>query len=453
MRKEPVGPYTFGEEYTQITEKNRLLELSYNKKKNQVTKEQIDRVTELSKLYPTAQKGLISSAVLKGLDNKQFEELLKLQYKAVPKSQPSFPNTGGNDVYNSAMFNSTFGKVFNAVGDAFKAPLGMEFWNKSAYKDEPVYGTFKGIFRVLSLIGGGLANATVGKPVRSFVKTAEEVIETPFQEVANVRKKELTELEAKGLAGDPNVTMYDVAKERDKIDEIERVGRVAGFALTLSSLLGKGVPPGLKKTVGETFSRNYKNVGPSTAGLALEKIKEGQDPGAVWKSFGEGYFPQGNIFAESEALKEAPKYRGRNITAGRYLEDVIGIDPDSKLYGGVSGVFDFYKVIVTDPFLVASKVNKGFKFAKSTQGKIQQAYRNGDIEKIPDIIKTYLNSSKSEPFVNAYVESRDFKRIFDAVKDPELALDLVKANTADKVKEALTVFVSKNQGIGIPPLI
>lgn len=453
MRKEPVGPYTFGEEYTQITEKNRLLELEYNKKKNQVTQEQLNRVTELSKLYPTAQKGLISSAVLKGLDNKQFEELLKLQYKAVPKLQPSFPNTTGNDVVNSAMFNSTFGKVFNAIGDAFKAPLGMEFWNKSAYKEEPVYGTFKGIFRVLSLIGGGLANSTVGKPVRSFVKTAEEVVETPFQELANARKQELRKLEAKGLSGDPDVTLYDVAKERDAIDEIERVGRLAGFGITLSSLLGKGVPPGIKKTIGETFSRNYKNAGPSTAGLAMQKIKEGQDPGAVWKSFGEGYFPQGNIFAESEALKEAPKYRGRNITAGRYLEDVIGIDPDSKLYGGVSGVFDFYKVIATDPFLVVGKISKGLKFAKSTQGKIQQAYRKGDVEKIPAIIKNYLDSPKSEPFVNAYVESNDFKRIFDAVKDPELALDLVKAKTPEKVKESLTLFVSKNQGIGIPPLI
>ena len=38
MRKEPVGPYTFGEEYTQITEKNRLLELEYNKKKSKENK-------------------------------------------------------------------------------------------------------------------------------------------------------------------------------------------------------------------------------------------------------------------------------------------------------------------------------------------------------------------------------------------------------------------------------
>ena len=114
MVKQPVGPYTFGEEYNQIQEKSRALELSYNKKKNQFTQEQVNRTKELAGLYPSAQSGLISSAVLKGLNNKEFEALLKLQYQAVPKSQPVFPNQTGNDVYKSAMFNSTFGKVFNA---------------------------------------------------------------------------------------------------------------------------------------------------------------------------------------------------------------------------------------------------------------------------------------------------------------------------------------------------
>ena len=110
MANQSIGPYTFGEEYNQITEKSRALELSYNKKKNQFTLDQIERTKELAELYPTAQSGLISSAVLKGLDNKAFEELLKLQYKAVPKSQPVFPNAQGNDVLNSAMFNSTYGR-------------------------------------------------------------------------------------------------------------------------------------------------------------------------------------------------------------------------------------------------------------------------------------------------------------------------------------------------------
>ena len=216
MVNQPIGPYTFGEEYNQITEKSRALELSYNKKKNQFTQDQVERTKELAKLYPTAQSGLVSSAVLKGLDNKQFEELLKLQYKAVPKSQPSFPNTMGNDVVNSAMFNSTFGKVFNAVGEQFKLPEGMKFWNKSTYQSEPVYGTLKGLFRALALIGGAGANATVGKPVRALVKTAEETIEEPFLGLGQIQRQKAEDLAARGLAGDPNVTMYDVAVARDE---------------------------------------------------------------------------------------------------------------------------------------------------------------------------------------------------------------------------------------------
>ena len=276
MVKQPVGPYTFGEEYTQIQEKNRLFNLSYNKKKNQYTKDQVNRTKELAELYPTAQAGLISSAVLKGLDNKQFEELLKLQYKAVPKSQPSFPNTMGNDVVNSAMFNSTFGKVFNAVGTQFKMPEGMKFWNKPSYKEEPVYGTFKGLFRVLGLIGNSAANTTVGKPVRAFVKTSEETFEQPFLQLGEIKRKQAEDLAQRGLAGDPDVTIADVAIARDEANKAERIGQLAGFGLTLAALTGKGSStPGIRRAVGQTFADNYKNAGASTAGIAIQKIREG----------------------------------------------------------------------------------------------------------------------------------------------------------------------------------
>jgi len=452
MVNQPIGPYTFGEEYNQIKEKSRALELSYNKKKNQFTQDQVERTKELAKLYPTAQSGLVSSAVLKGLDNKQFEELLKLQYKAVPKSQPSFPNTMGNDVVNSAMFNSSFGKVFNTIGEQFKLPEGMKFWNKSTYQSEPVYGTLKGLFRALALIGGAGANATVGKPVRAFVKTAEETIEEPFLELGQIKRQKAEDLSARGLAGDPNVTMYDVAVARDEANKAERIGQIAGFGLTLSALTGKG-PTGLRKVIGKTFADNYKNAGASTAGIAAQKIREGQDPGAVWKSFGEGYFPQGRIVAKALEEQEAYKYRGQNITAGRYIAELAGIEQNTLLFNGVSGTFDFYKVLVTDPFLVGSKISKGIKFANSTQGKIQKAYRAGEFEKIPGIVDNFLNSPKSEGFLTAFAESNDFKKIFDAVKDPELALNLVKTKNVDEVKNLMQGFVIQNQGLGIPALI
>ena len=454
MVKQPVGPYTFGEEYTQIQEKNRLLNLSYNKKKNQYTKDQVNRTKELAELYPTAQAGLISSAVLKGLDNKQFEELLKLQYKAVPKSQPSFPNTMGNDVVNSAMFNSTFGKVFNAVGTQFKMPEGMKFWNKPSYKEEPVYGTFKGLFRVLGLLANGAANATIGKPVRAFVKTSEETFEQPFLQLGEVKRKQAEDLAQRGLAGDPDVTIADVAIARDEANKIEKIGQLAGFALTLSSLTGKGsATPGIRRAVGQTFSDKYKNAGASTAGIAIQKIREGQDPGAVWKSFGEGYFPQGPILAEALEQQEAYKYRGQNITAGRYVAEVVGIEQNTLLFNAVSGGIDFYKVIATDPLLAAGTIRRGIKFTNSVQGQIQKAYRAGDYEKIPGIVDNFLDSPKSEPFLQAFAESNDFKRIFDAVRDPELALNLVKTNKLDEVKTIFQDFVVRNQGVGIPALM
>jgi len=452
MAQQPIGPYTFGEEYNQIQEKSRALELSYNKKKNEITPDQVDRTRELAAMYPGAQSGLISSAVLKGLNNQEFEALLKLQYQAVPKSQPVFPNQTGNDVFKSAMFNSTFGKVFNAVGEQFKLPEGIKFWNKSTYQNEPVYGTFKGIFRVLALIGSGAANATVGRTERAVISRAgdvEEIVGGPLEIIAKKKAEIAEDLAQKGLAGDPSVTLYDVAVARD---EARKAETYANLFPTLAGLLTIG-NPGLAKITGKTSSDYYKEAGPSTAGLALQKIKEGEDPGAVWKSFGEGFFPQGPVAAEAEELREAPKYRGKNITSGRYVADVVGIEQNTLLYKGVSGTIDFFKVLYTDPFLVVGKISKGIKFAKSIQGQIQKAYRAGEYEKIPVIINNFLDSPKSEAFLQAFADTNDYKRVFDAVREPELALNLIKSGTIEGVKDVIKSFVIKNQEIGIPALI
>ena len=452
MVQQPIGPYTFGEEYYQLQEKNRQKEIIYNKKKNEFTPDQVDRTRELAAMYPGVLPGIISSAVLQGLSDAEFANLVKLQYQAAPKSQPVFPNQTGNDVYKSAMFNSTFGKVFNAVGKQFQLPEGVKFWNKSTYQDEPVYGTFKGIFRVLALIGGGAANATVGRTERAVISRAgetEEIVGGPLEIIARKKQEKAEDLSAKGLAGDPSVTLYDVAVARD---EAQKAETYAKYFPSIAGLLTV-IKPGIPNITGKTSSDYYKEAGPSTAGLALQKIREGQSPGAVWKSFGEGYFPQGSVAAEAEELREAPKFRGQNITTGRYVADLAGIEQNTLLYNGVSGGIDFFKVLYTDPFLVVGKISKGIKFANSIQGEIQTAYRAGEFEKIPGIIDKFLDSPKSEPFLQAFVDSNDYKRVFDAVRDPELALDLIKANSLDKVKEIYKGFVIKNQAEGIPALI
>ena len=103
MAQQPIGPYTFGEEYYQLQEKNRQKEIIYNKKKNEFTPDQVDRTRELAAMYPGVLPGIISSAVLQGLSDAEFANLVKLQYQAAPKSQPVFPNQTGNDVYKYSM--------------------------------------------------------------------------------------------------------------------------------------------------------------------------------------------------------------------------------------------------------------------------------------------------------------------------------------------------------------
>ena len=83
-----VGPYSFGEDYIRDNERKRMASILYNQKKANVQPAQIERTKELATKYPTAMKGLISNAVNKGLTDSEVENLLRLQYQAVPKSQP-----------------------------------------------------------------------------------------------------------------------------------------------------------------------------------------------------------------------------------------------------------------------------------------------------------------------------------------------------------------------------
>ena len=132
---------------------------------------------------------MLSNAVYKNLSDEEFEKLLALQYKAVPKSQPSFPNQYGNDVTNSLMFNSTYGKVFNSIGEQFKLPERFKFWEKPSYKNEPIYGTFKGALRVLMGLFDAAANGIVNRPLRAGIITAGD-IEEPFQIVSGGLKEQ-----------------------------------------------------------------------------------------------------------------------------------------------------------------------------------------------------------------------------------------------------------------------
>ncbi len=431
-----VTPYSFGEDYIRNKEKERMARMLYNQKKAAVEPAKVERAKELAAKYPTAMKGLISNAVNKNLTDKQVEELLRLQYQAVPKSKPYSPNTIGNDVTNAYLQVPVYGKVY----DVKKAPKN--------YREEPAYGTLKGIARLIFLGAEAAWNVTVGRTGRAFVKTAESY-EQPFQAVVQALSKKEQELVEKHKAGDPNVTLWDIAALRDEKSKIEKTGRISGAALALTGLLA-GRTMGHSKQTRETFADNWRNAGSSWAGEGISQALNGKGFGEVWKSLGEGFIPQGPVVAKAQAEQEAPKYRGRNITISRYVEDVIGVDPNSKLYGVVSGIGDFYIALAADPALVATKSAKAIKYGKSVANQVETAFRKGDFDKIPGIINTFLDSPKSNKHLQALADSTDYKQIFDATKDADLALKLLKADNVEKVKDAVKTFTIANQTTGIP---
>ena len=448
MSNEIVGPYTFGEDYRQIQEKQKKIQFSFNKKKAEVTPEQIQRVNQLTEKYPTALSGLISSAVSSNLSDEEFEKVLALQYKAIGKGNPSLPNPVDNQVVNSLMMNKTYGKVAEATAEGLKSSP----WNFKNYIDYSK-NALKGVAKLVQLAGEALWNP-IGRAERAFVETAE-TYEKPFQLMADLKQQEIEELKNNATSikpGEPGDTLYNIATKRDEKKKLERTGQIAGLALTFADLLSNRVSPTAKATR-KTFSEKYKNAGSSIAGTAVEKIKQGEDPQEVFNSFGDGFLLEGPIVKEALENQEAYKYRGRNITIGRYVEDVIGVDPNSVLYGGVSGVIDFAKVLRFDPLLVAGTINKSIKFSKSLAGKLQKAYKEANFEEIPKILDNFLDSEKSAPLIEAIAKNKDFKQLFDAVKDTDLAIKLYNADTPAAVKASLDFWVKTQQSVGIPKVI
>jgi len=429
-----VGPYSFGEDYIRDNERKRMASILYNQKKANVQPAQIERTKELATKYPTAMKGLISNAVNKGLTDSEVENLLRLQYQAVPKSQPYNPNPVGNDITNA--YIPSYGQINNQP----KKPQN--------YREEPVYGVLKGLARVVMLGAEGLWNVTMGRTGRAFVETAES-FEKPFQAQAQIMSKKEQELIEQAKAGDPNVTLYDIAELRDQQRKTEQTGRVVGAGLALSALLG-GRTLGHSKMTRETFADEWRNAGNSWVGESFSQARDGMGFKKVWESLGDGFIPSGPIVAKAQAEQEAQKYRGRNITIGRYIEDVIGIDPESKLYGVASGIPDFYIALQLDPALVVTKSAKAIKYGKSVTAQINKAFTNGDFEKIPGIVTNFLDSPKSNKHLEALAESKDFKQIFDAVKDTDIAIKITKANTVEEVSGIVKDFVIKNQVTGLP---
>jgi len=445
-----VTPYTFGEDYIRNKEKQRMANILYNQKKAAVQPVQVERAKELAAKYPTAMKGLISNAVNKNLTDKQVEELLKLQYQAVPKSKPYNPNPLGNDITNAYINKPMYGNIYNVPGRQYKLPSQTKPYQSGTYREEPVTGTLKGIARAAILGFEALWNVTMGRAGRAFVKTAES-FEKPFQAQVQAMSSKEQKLIEQYEAGDPNVTLWDIASLREQQQKTENKGRLLGAGLALTGLLGGRALPNSKQTQ-KTFRNNWNEAGASILGEAKAAVDDGQSIGDVWKSMGEGIIPQGPIVAKALAEQESQKYRGRNITIGRYIEDVVGVDPNSVLYGGVSGVIDFYNALALDPALLIGKSVKAVKYGKSIMADIERAFTKGDFEKIPGIIQSFVDSPKSQKHLEALANSNDFQAIFKATKDADMALKLTKANNVDAVKNVVTDFVIKNQSIGLPKI-
>lgn len=445
-----VTPYSFGEDYIRNKEKERMANIMYNQKKAAIQPAQVERAKELATKYPTAMKGLISNAVNKGLSDKQVEELLRLQYQAVPKSKPYNPNPLGNDITNAYINNPVYGTLYNVPGSKYTLPSEGKPFASGSYRKEPVYGTLKGISRAAILAFEGLWNVTVGRGGRAFVETAESY-ERPFQAVVQGLSKKEQKLIEQHKAGDPDVTLWDIAAIRDQKAKTESTGRIAGAALALSGLLAGRALSHSKQTK-KTFKDNWNDAGASFLGTAKAAVEDGQSVSDVWKSMGEGFIPQGPLVAQALKQQEAQKYRGRNITLGRYVEDVIGVDPNSKLYGVVSGPIDFYVALQLDPGLVITKSAKAIKYGKSVMAKLDKAFRNGDFDKIPEIVQSFVDSPKSQKHLEALAQSKDFQAIFKATNDADIAIKLTKTNTVDEVKDVITNYVIKNQSTGIPKI-
>jgi hypothetical protein len=106
------------------------------------------------------------------------------------------------------------------------------------------------------------------------------------------------------------------------------------------------------------FSQIYKDT------YLYQNLVEG-------RSLGEGFFPGGDAYEETERLAASiATVNGKAYTPGRGLEGMLGIDPGDRGYGIISGILDGFMSLKLDPGLRYSKWKDAKNVAKLKEEQI-----------------------------------------------------------------------------------
>ena len=438
-----VFQYTLGDSFKNNSEKKELQKQQIKQYQDFfITPEKKDRALSIKQSYPNIPTGVVSSLVETNANNSQIRQaaveqarIESLNNKNYTKMPPEYASVLRNYTY------STYGD-FDETETSSALKRGVNFaFNLWSHLHESL------IFRQLraqvmlsdeieqNLISQGATKEEAKRIARTY--TFSSMIlpgKTEAAAIANgvarlMGRKELgISKDYRGIKGEKKLASY-----------YDKAG---------TSALQYGFQEILKRE-GLDENELLKNIPKLYKKLGMKGVSEAYD-----EFFGNTIIPSGKGIDEAEKIKESIKYNDRSITAGRYIENSLGIEGDED-FNIVSGTIDAALLFFTDPAIFAGKSRAAMRGLKSIKAEIKKKIDAGDIQDARQIARDTIATDKFKNVAEIIINDKTpdkFIKLARANKDPVYALKLYEAKSVDDVIDAASSAILEGTSWNVPKI-
>ena len=360
-----VYQYTFGDKYKSESDKKDLERAQIKSfQDNFIDENVVNKTLAMKYSYPQLATGVISSLIATGASPEQVIQAAIEQEKINADRNTDYSPL--NNSYVQALPTLMINKAFGTIGQGVATGL----------KDFLSGG--KRTLRFALQLAQAAYEEAVTRPIRTGVMLAqdveEELISQGLEEKEAERISHLynalgilpAEAERRGLT---NALGKLLTRKKFAIPDsyneqkVQRVRKQAGgsdLEQTLKLIADEAeIKTSDDKSLISQIPSMYKRLG-------VRGVTEAYD-----KFTGEGFIAAGEAVDLANEIKEANLYNNRNITGGRYISDLLGIENERADFW-VSGIIDAATLIALDPANLLNKPKKALQAGNQVLRKLRK---------------------------------------------------------------------------------
>ena len=441
-----VYQFTFGDRFKSESEKKELQEAQIKKYQDLfITDKTNEKALAIKNTYPTLSTGMISSLINTDATKEDVNNAIIDQTKINAQRNSNYSPV--NEEYVPDVNSLMLGKAFGTVSQGIKA--GTDEFLSSAKR------TLK---FALQLAEAGFEELITRGARTNIILTGE--LEEELQ------RQGLTEKESKRLGVVYNVSGVLTPVEADRRALTNALGKI----ITRKEF---GVPDTFND---QKIQKVRQQAGGGSLEQALRLISEGQELNSddfikniptLYKKLGvrgvaeaydavtgEGIISAGPAVDIANQIKESNLYNNRNITSGRYVSDILGIENERADFW-VSGLIDAAILMALDPVNLLGKSAKGLKEANKILEKIKKLQKADKVDDALELARTFIKEETSKDVIDFIISDNSpdkFIKLVKANKDPIFALNLYNSKSADDVYNAYEEAVLRGTNWNTPSM-